>query len=167
MANFQSICTSATSQSNLEGKINDALDTLVISSMVSSSLVHAEDGSDKGELVFGIGTGDKLQVKLFEKSDMDKLQQAISGWIEDPDNQYELVQLAITYGSNDTRAMLIYKSEVSGSGYSVTCISTNQGDNMVTKVNAVINDQDLSEVISDTTYGGGQFRTVLLTQPKS
>ena len=164
MANFQSICTSAASPSNLEGKLNDALDTLVISSMVSSSLEHAEDGTEKAELVFGIGSGDKLQVKLFNKSDMDQLQIAMAGWIDDVKHDYDLVQLAITYGSNVTRAMLIYKPEVSGSGYSVTAISTNQGDNMVTKVDLVIDNKGLSEVISDSTYGGGFFRTVLITK---
>ncbi len=160
MADFQSIFVSATSQSSLEDKLNDELDTLVISSMASSSLVHAEDGSNKAGLVFAVGTGEKLQVKLFSESSIDNLQQSMSGWINGQNK--DLVQLAINYGDNQIRAMLIYKSLVDEDGYSVAAFSTNQGDNMETKVNTAM--EDVSEVISDSTYGGGNYRTVLITK---
>ena len=160
MANFESIFTGASSQSDLESKINKELATLVISSVVSSSLVQANDGSNKAGLVFALGTGDKLQIKLFKESGIDKLQQTMAGWIEGAD--VELVQLAITYASNDTRAMLIYKSLVSGSGYSVTGISDGDGSDMQKKVDTAI--EDSSEVVSDSTYGGGNYRTMLITK---
>ncbi len=160
MANFASIFKAASSQSDLKKALNNALDDYVISEMLSSSMVHSSGGSNKGALVFALGTGDKLQIKLFKESGIDKLQQTMAGWIEGAD--VELVQLAITYASNDTRAMLIYKSLVSGSGYSVTGISDGDGSDMQKKVDTAI--EDSSEVVSDSTYGGGNYRTMLITK---
>ena len=160
MASFQSLCIGASAQSDLESKLNDELNTLVIASLVSSSLFHASDGSNKGELVFALGTGDKYQVKLFSEGGIDSLQTSMQGWIDGAN--VILAQLAFTYGDNDNRAMLIYKSLLTGGGYSVKGISTSQASNMQDQVNTVI--ENKSEVISDSTFGGGNFRTVLITK---
>ena len=84
----------------------------------------------------------------------------IAGWIEGAN--VGLVQLALIYGDNDNRAMLIYKSLLTGDGYSVKGISTSQASNMQDQLNTVI--ENSSEVISDSTFGGGNFRTVLITK---
>ena len=163
MANFQSIFEGNASQAKLEGEINNKLKTLVISSMVSSSLNHASYDTNKAGLVFALGTGDKLQVKLWHENTVSKLQTAMQGWIND--KNFVLVQLAITYGGGQNRAMLIYKSLETGSGYTVTAISKDTASKMQTAVDNVI--QTRTVVISDSTFESGQFRTVLLTQPKS
>ncbi len=162
MANFASIFRGASSQSELGNELNKALDRLVIAYMVSSSLVHIAGGSNKGGLVFAFGTGDKLQVEMFQAGSMDGLQVEMQGWIDL--KKFELVQLAITYADDKTRAMLTYKSLSSGEQhkYKVTCISKDKPSNMQSAVDAAIISS--SVVISDTTYGGGKDRAVLITQ---
>lgn len=163
MATFESVFEGNPSQAKLESEINSKLNTLVISSMVSSSLNHANDDTNKAGLVFALGTGDKLQVKLFHEGGLSALQTKMQDWIDD--NNYVLVQLAITYDNDQNRAMVIYKSLVTGSGYTVTAISKDKASNMQSAVNTEI--EDSTVVISDSTFGGGKFRTVLITQPKS
>ena len=158
MANFDSIFEGNPSQANLETEINNKLHALGISSMVSSSLYHASDDTNKAGLVFALETGDKIQVKLFREPGMDSLQVEMDKWIKGENR--ELVQLAITYGSNQNRAMLIYKSLVPGGGYTVWAKSKDTAGSMHTAVDTQI--QDKSEVISDSTFGGGKFRTVLI-----
>ncbi len=163
MANFASIFRGASSQSDLASDLNNALKGYVVSEMLSSSMVHTSGGSNKGALVFALGTGDLLKVTTFQDGSMGDLESSIQAWSDT--NKYELVQVAINYDNGNTRVLLIYKenSESDNNIYKVTCISDDTPSGMQGKVDTAI--QDCSLVISDTVYASSKDRAILFTQP--
>ena len=163
MANFASIFKGASSQSDLASDLNNALKGYVVSEMLSSSMVHTSGGSNKGALVFALGTGDLLKVTTFQDGNMTDLASSIQAWSDT--NKFEIVQVAINYDNGNTRVLLIYKanSESDDNTYTVTCISNDSPSGMQDDVDNAI--QGCSLVISDTVYASSKDRAILITQP--
>ncbi len=162
MANFASIFRGESSQSELANALNNGLKGYTVSEMLSSSMVHTSGGSNKGALVFALGTGNILNVTTFQDGGMAELEISIQAWCDT--NKYELVQVAINYDNGNTRVLLTYKtnSQSPDNTYKVRCISNDSPSAIQDEVDTAI--QDCSLVISDTVYASSKDRAILFTQ---